>query len=66
MSKNNGQEQVGRRRKRGVGTQLDAMKRIRKDIPATRVMKPKSRTRPDNNWRDLLPDNSDDMDDWRS
>jgi hypothetical protein len=47
---------------RGKGSQLDAMKRVRKEMPPpTKVIKPKTK-RPSNNWRDLLDDDDDEMD----
>jgi len=55
-----GSENIGRRRKRGVGTQLDMMKRVRKDMPpASKPMKEKNRIKPSTNWRDLLEDEDD-------
>jgi len=50
----------GKKRKKGVGTQLDLMKRVRKNMPpTTRVMKEKNRPKPSTNWRDLLEDEDD-------
>jgi hypothetical protein len=47
------------------GSQLDAMRRIRKaQPPATKVEKRKDRPQRDSNWRDLLEDNIDDFDDY--
>ena len=55
-----------RRRKRGSGTQLDSMKRIRKEMsPPTKVMRPKKHQKPVNNWKDYLDDDADaDADDY--
>jgi len=56
---------IQRSKGRGKGSQLDALKRIRKEMPKpTRVIKPKTK-RASNNWRDLLEDDDfDDFDDF--
>jgi len=39
------------------GTQYDAMKRVRKEMPpSTKVIQPKSKTKRPTNWRDYLDD----------
>lgn len=46
----------------GKGSQLDMMRRVRKEQPpATKVIKPKKNTPKENNWRDLLDDEESDM-----
>lgn len=50
---------------RGKGSQLDALKRIRKEMPpATRVIKPKTNKseRSKRNWRDFLDEDFDERD----
>lgn len=48
---------------KGKGTQLDTMKRVRKEMPpGTRVHKPKNKPKPAKNWRDYLEDDDLDLD----
>jgi len=59
---NSENEEKGRRRKMRQGTQYDAMKKVRKEMPpSTRIIEPKIK-RPSNNWRDYLNE-LDDLDD---
>jgi len=54
---NSENEERGRRRKMRQGTQYDAMKRVRKEMPpSTKVIQPKSKTKRPTNWRDYLDD----------
>ena len=55
------EEQYNRKLRRLKGSQLNNMKKIRKEMPpATRIMEDKSNRRKSNNWRDFLND----IDDW--
>ena len=56
-------DEIDRRPKRREGTQLDSMKRVRKEMPpATRVMTDKGSGRKrTNNWKDYL---NDDEEEW--
>lgn len=50
----------------GKGSQLDRMRRIRKEMPpATKVEKSKSKLKRDTNWRDLIDDeDNDNYEEW--
>jgi len=56
MNSERPEKEQGRRRKMRQGTQYDAMKRARKEMPpATKVIQPKT-GKSANNWRDYLDD----------
>jgi len=55
MSNEEGLWKKGRRKKRRMGTQLDVMKKVRKDMPpATKVIQPRNKRTSSKNWRDYL------------
>jgi len=61
MGKNNKPINEDKRRKNREGSQLDAMKRVRKEQPpVTKIIPAQKNERRTNNWRDLLEE--DDLD----
>lgn len=55
-------KRIQKSKEHGKGSQLDALRRIRKEMPpATRVINPKTK-RPSNNWRDFLDEDYDERD----